>query len=437
MSIANSIRAQIPPIHPEGYPFIGGFALASLVLFWIWTPLGWIGTVLTVWCALFFRDPVRVTPVRDGIVVSPADGRISMITQAMPPAELGLGDRPLPRISIFMSVFNCHVNRAPVAGRIDRIAYRPGAFINAELDKASEDNERNSLVISTANGRIGVIQIAGLVARRIVCFVREGQAIGAGERFGLIRFGSRLDVYLPDGTKAAGFAKARPRSRARRFWPISGSATRAALPHQLTIRAAAIRARRRPMARRRRRLLYMGMHASSNPRTLCRMRRRRFRPIPVRMLVPNVITLLAICAGLTAIRLSTEGRMELAVAAIVFAAVLDGIDGRVARMIKGQSKFGAELDSLADFVNFGVAPGLMLYFWQLHELHNGGWIAAMVFAISGGLRLARFNASMDDPNKPPFASNYFTGVPAPAGAVTALLPIYLAFLGVIDDRRRW
>ena len=160
------------------------------------------------------------------------------------------------------------------------------------------------------------------------------------------------------------------------------------------------------------------------------MRRRRFRPIPVRMLVPNVITLLAICAGLTAIRLSTEGRMELAVAAIVFAAVLDGLDGRVARMIKGQSKFGAELDSLADFVNFGVAPGLILYFWQLHDLNNGGWIAAMVFAISGGLRLARFNATMDDPNKPAFAANFFTGVPAPAGAITVLLPIYLAFLGM-------
>ena len=159
------------------------------------------------------------------------------------------------------------------------------------------------------------------------------------------------------------------------------------------------------------------------------LRRRRFRPIPVRMLVPNVITLLAICAGLTAIRLSTEGRMELAAAAIVFAALLDGIDGRVARMIKGQSKFGAELDSLADFVNFGVAPGLILYFWQLHELGNAGWIAAMVFAISGGLRLARFNATMDDPNKPAFAANYFTGVPAPAGAITVLLPVYLAFLG--------
>ena len=202
MSLANSIRAQIPPIHPEGYPFIGGFALASLVLFWLWTPLGWIGAVLTLWCALFFRDPVRVTPVREGIVVAPADGRISMIAQVTPPAELGLGNVALPRISIFMSVFNCHVNRSPVAGRIERIAYRPGKFINAELDKASEDNERNSLVISTPNGRVAVIQIAGLVARRIVCFVKEGQAIGTGERFGLIRFGSRLDVYLPDGTRA-------------------------------------------------------------------------------------------------------------------------------------------------------------------------------------------------------------------------------------------
>jgi CDP-diacylglycerol--serine O-phosphatidyltransferase len=148
------------------------------------------------------------------------------------------------------------------------------------------------------------------------------------------------------------------------------------------------------------------------------------------MLVPNVITLLAICAGLTAIRLSFEGRNELALAAIVFAAILDGIDGRIARMIKGQSRFGAELDSLADFVNFGVAPGLILYFWQLHDLKNVGWIAAMIFAISGGLRLARFNATMDDPNKPAFAANYFTGVPAPAGAICVMLPIYLVFIGL-------
>jgi phosphatidylserine decarboxylase len=201
MSIVDSIRAQVPPIHPEGYPFIGGFALASLIFFLIWTPLGWIGTILTVWCALFFRDPRRVTPLREGIVVSPADGRVSMVVQVVPPQELGLGDKPLPRISIFMSVFNCHVNRSPVTGRIDRIAYRPGKFVNAELDKASEDNERNSLVIDTPGGRIGVIQIAGLVARRIVCFVREGQSMTAGERIGLIRFGSRLDVFLPEGAK--------------------------------------------------------------------------------------------------------------------------------------------------------------------------------------------------------------------------------------------
>lgn len=201
MSIVNSIRGQIPPIHREGYPFIGGFALASLVLFVIWTPLGWIGTVLTVWCALFFRDPERVTPVREGLVIAPADGTVSMVSAVVPPAELGLGTKPLQRISIFMSVFNCHVNRAPVSGRIERIVYRPGKFINAELDKASEDNERNGLVIMTPAGPVGVVQIAGLVARRIVSFVREGQTVMAGERFGLIRFGSRLDVYLPDGAK--------------------------------------------------------------------------------------------------------------------------------------------------------------------------------------------------------------------------------------------
>jgi phosphatidylserine decarboxylase len=201
MSIVDSIRGQVPSIHPEGYPFIGGFALASLVFFLIWTPLGWIGTLLTVWCALFFRDPQRVTPLREGLVVAPADGRVSMVVQAVPPQELGLGDKPLPRVSIFMSVFNCHVNRSPATGRVDRIAYRPGKFINAELDKASEDNERNSLVIATPAGQIGVIQIAGLVARRIVCFVREGQSMTAGERFGLIRFGSRLDIFLPEGTK--------------------------------------------------------------------------------------------------------------------------------------------------------------------------------------------------------------------------------------------
>jgi len=157
---------------------------------------------------------------------------------------------------------------------------------------------------------------------------------------------------------------------------------------------------------------------------------RRFKPIPVRTLLPNLITLLALCAGLTAIRLAVENNLQLALAAIVFAALLDGIDGRLARMLKGTSRFGAELDSLADFVNFGVAPALILYFWGLHDLKSAGWIAGLVFAICAGLRLARFNVMMDDPNRPAWAANFFTGIPAPAGAITVLLPIYLDLLGV-------
>jgi len=163
---------------------------------------------------------------------------------------------------------------------------------------------------------------------------------------------------------------------------------------------------------------------------LQRLRRRRFRRIPVRTLAPNVVTLLAMCAGLTSIRMAFENRYVLALAAIVFAAVLDGIDGRLARLLKGTSRFGAELDSLSDFVNFGVAPALILYFWDLHELKSAGWIAAMVFAICAALRLARFNVMIDEPDRPAWTSNFFVGMPAPAGAITVLLPIYLAFLGV-------
>ena len=159
-------------------------------------------------------------------------------------------------------------------------------------------------------------------------------------------------------------------------------------------------------------------------------RRRRFKAIPVRTLLPNLITLLALCAGLTAIRMAVENKLDMALAAIVLAVLLDGIDGRLARMLKGTSRFGAELDSLADFVNFGVAPALILYFWGLHELKSAGWIAALVFAICAALRLARFNVMIDDPNQPAWAGNFFTGIPAPAGAITVLLPIYLNFLGV-------
>jgi phosphatidylserine decarboxylase len=200
MSIYDSIRSQIVPVTPEGYPFIGAFAFISLVLFWLWSPLGWLGTLATIWCAYFFRDPPRVMPVRDGLVIAPADGCVSQVTSVAPPSDLGLGSKPLPRISIFMSVFDCHVNRSPVAGKIEKIVYRPGKFFSADLDKASADNERNSMVIATAGARIAVVQIAGLVARRIVCFVRPGDSINTGQRLGMIRFGSRVDVYLPDGT---------------------------------------------------------------------------------------------------------------------------------------------------------------------------------------------------------------------------------------------
>ncbi|AXI49916.1 MAG: phosphatidylserine decarboxylase family protein [Roseobacter sp.] len=190
----------IKPMHPEGRKFVAIFAAITLVLFIIAEPLGWLGVGATVWCYYFFRDPERVTPKGDNLVISPADGIVSLIEPAVPPAELGMPDTPLTRVSVFMNVFNCHVNRAPVAGEITEIAYRPGKFFNASLDKASEDNERNSLRIKMADGReVAAVQIAGLVARRIVCFTKKGAHTQAGQRFGLIRFGSRVDVYLPEG----------------------------------------------------------------------------------------------------------------------------------------------------------------------------------------------------------------------------------------------
>ena len=190
----------LKPMHPEGWRFVAIFAAITLLLFWLWEPLGWLGVLLTIWCYYFFRDPVRSVPQGEGLILSPADGVVSLIEPAVPPPELGLGPESLLRVSVFMSVFNCHVNRMPIAGKIAAIAYRPGKFVSASLDKASSDNERNSLAIEMADGRkLVVVQIAGLVARRIVCWARVGQGLRGGDRFGLIRFGSRLDVYLPAG----------------------------------------------------------------------------------------------------------------------------------------------------------------------------------------------------------------------------------------------
>jgi phosphatidylserine decarboxylase len=196
----DAIRKALVPLHPEGWKFVALFALGTLILFWIWNPLGWVGVVLTAWCAYFFRDPPRVTPQRAGLVIAPADGVVQLVGPAVPPPELDMGTDPRPRVCIFMNVFNVHVNRNPVDGQVVKLAYRPGSFFDASLDKASTENERQSIRIKGSDGRdYAVVQIAGLVARRIMCQLHEGEPVRAGERFGLIRFGSRVDVYLDDG----------------------------------------------------------------------------------------------------------------------------------------------------------------------------------------------------------------------------------------------
>jgi phosphatidylserine decarboxylase len=190
----------IVPLHRDGWKFVAIFAAATAGLFWLWSPLGWAGVVMTLWCAYFFRDPPRVSPVGRNWVLSPADGVVSSIGPAAPPPEMGLGETALTRISVFMNVFNVHVNRSPTDGEVAALAYRPGRFFNASLDKASEFNERQAMRISTAAGpALGVVQIAGLIARRIRCDAKLGDSLRAGQRFGLIRFGSRVDVYLPAG----------------------------------------------------------------------------------------------------------------------------------------------------------------------------------------------------------------------------------------------
>jgi len=201
-TLLDSITSFFVPIHKDGYKFVAAFAVGTLLLSWVSEPLGWIGVLATLWCAYFFRDPERFPPEGKGLVIAPADGRISAIEEVVSPKELDLDSEKRTRISIFLSVFDVHINRSPVAGKITKIVYVPGKFLNAELDKASEENERQCLTLETGNGtRVGCVQIAGLIARRIVTFVQQGATVEAGERFGLIRFGSRTDIYLPPGTR--------------------------------------------------------------------------------------------------------------------------------------------------------------------------------------------------------------------------------------------
>lgn len=203
MSLISSFRMVLAPPHKAATPFLAaGVGVALVGGLFVGGLLFWPGVVFTAFCLYFFRDPERVAPARPNLVVAPADGRVVMVGHAVPPAELGLGETPLPHVAIFLSVLDVHVNRAPVAGRVTRVAYRHGAFLNASLDKASELNERNALAIRLTDGRdVAVVQIAGLIARRILCDAREGTELEAGERFGIIRFGSRTDVYMPPGTK--------------------------------------------------------------------------------------------------------------------------------------------------------------------------------------------------------------------------------------------
>lgn len=195
-----ALKTVLVPMHREGRRFVALFAAVTVVLFLISAPLGWVGVVLTAWCVYFFRDPTRHTPTRDGLIVSPGDGRVQAVVDAVPPAELEMGSETRPRISIFLNIFDVHVNRVPAEGVITKVHYHPGKFVNAALEKASEDNERQSVRMTTAEGKdIAFVQIAGLVARRIVCDLYEGREVKAGERYGLIRFGSRVDVYLDKG----------------------------------------------------------------------------------------------------------------------------------------------------------------------------------------------------------------------------------------------
>ena len=197
-SLLNNV---VVPIAREGWPFIAIFSLVSLVLYVVYAPLGWVGLVLTLWCIYFFRNPDRVTPEREGLLISPADGIVQMIAEVAPPRELDMGTEPVVRVSVFMNVFDCHVNRIPCDGRVGRLVYVPGQFLNASFDKASEENERQIIRIDLETGAfVGAVQIAGLVARRIICYLEDDQTVLAGERFGLIRFGSRVDVYLPPNT---------------------------------------------------------------------------------------------------------------------------------------------------------------------------------------------------------------------------------------------
>ena len=292
------------------------------------------------------------------------------------PKELSMENDKFIKVSIFMNVFNCHVNRFPIDCKVNEVFYKPGDFVNASMDDASTNNERNLIKItSTLNDEIAVVQVAGLVARRIISYCNNIEDYKQGQRFGIIRFGSRVDLFFKNNFRVL----------VKKGQTVIGGETLIASREVL----------------------------SKNEK------------IDFRVALPNLITIIGLCLGLNSLKLAFEGNFEKALIFIVLASIVDALDGRIARLIKGTSKFGAELDSLTDFVNFGVCPVIILYFWILNDFGFYGWIISLIFIVSGCLRLARFN--IDSETKGSWEINFFTGIPVPAGAGLILLPMIINF----------
>ena len=378
------ISKIFPKIHAEGYKFLVIFGLITVVLYSFSDFLGLIGLVLTIWVYYFFRDPERVIIDDDNYLVSPADGEIIKVEETDGPKELGLENKRFKKISVFMNVFDCHVNRTPCAGKINEILYKPGTFVNASLDKASEDNERNYFKIKdNQNNDVIVVQIAGLVARRIVCEANKEQELKQGDRIGMIRFGSRADVYYEN------------------YEPLVKVGQKAISGETL-----------------------LAKDKMEKPKTNLKIVADKKS---ARVILPNMLTLIGVCIGLSSIRFALDEKFELAIIAIIFAALIDGLDGRIARLIKGTSKVGKELDSLTDMISFGVAPAFIMYFWKLNTLERFGWLLCLVYVICVALRLARFNVNSNTDSS--WKDNFFEGVPSPAGAILLLTPLIISLSG--------
>ena len=339
--------------------------------------------------AAFFRNPHRVPPSRTGVVLSPADGTVALVSEVVPPPELDLPRVPAPRVSVFLSVLDVHVQRIPADGRVVDVQYRHGRFLSADLDKASEDNERNALLLETVDGaRVGVVQIAGPAGPADPLRRRPGRRGGGGGdlRTDPVRFAGR---HLP-----AGGLDGHRRGRAAHDRRRDGACA--------TPGACSTPGRARTRG---------GLTAVPSSRASVR-------------LLPNAVTVLALCSGLSAVNFALAGRFDLCVAAIAAAAVFDALDGGLARLLDASSKIGAELDSLSDLVAFGVSPALLFYIWRL-DGNRLGWVVALVFAVCMALRLARFNTLIDAEQRWPFAKEFFVGVPAPAAALVGGLPLLL------------